>query len=428
MSLYLNGKNFLENRTMGEKMSLINFNRAVMFLLGILTFFGFYTILLLLFNYGFGDSSRLVTIPIRLLIAFLFIILFLVNIRYLKASLELRLFVVFSVVYIARLFFDFFNREMYYISSAEVLLYYLSFAVIPFVTITSLRMCNRYLESLFKALLLSGIIFSILSILFYSKFLGNVTRLTASNVGEDVISPLTLSYNSIMVIGVFLLYWINNSVGRIKRICLFFGIILSIVPFFLGASRGSLIALFLPLICYFYSGKSLKFIIRNSLLIALLLIAVIFFDGYFGSGLLTRFSDTSASFDNTDGGGDTRLLIWKSSFNQFIDNPFFGDKLRVDTWNGYPHNLILEVLQTTGVVGFFPFVYLLIGTINKSFYIFKKTPQYSWVPVIFLQSFLHNMVSGALYTAAWFWVSMGLVITTYYYLKKEDHDVKVKDI
>src|SRR5690606_33357391 len=142
------------------------------------------------------------------------------------------------------------------------------------------------------------------------------------------------------------------------------------------------------------------------LVIALLVIL----DRSLGSGLLDRFLGISSAIDKGDSSA-IRLLIWRQSFTQFLSNPLFGGSLTVKYWEGYPHNILLDVLQATGLLGFIPFMVLLVKGLMAAVSIFKRHREYMWVAVVFLQSFAQNMFSNSVYTASWFWTSLGLLLT-----------------
>lgn len=403
-------------------MKVNRFDTTLYFWVFLLTYVGYYAILLLLFNIGMSDTTRVVTVPIRLLIAVFLLLLFIRNIKKLQYLDNLRWFLLFSLFYIARLFVDYLKNESYYMGIPEVMAYFLSFAVIPFIVISSIKLDTKKINTIFSSLWLGGIVFSVLVVVYYGRFIGQVSRLASNMVGQSVMSPLSLSYSSTIVVGVFSLYLLQNKTKFNIKIGLLVGISLSTVPFFLGASRGALIALFIPFIMYFFSGKSINFRIRGILLVSAILVGVIYLDSYFQSGLLKRFLGTSEAIDRGESSA-VRVEIWKGAFEQFLNNPVFGDKLRIDIRSKYAHNLFVEVLQTTGLLGFIPFTVLVFKAWKASFYILKYHKPYFWVVVIFVQSFFMNMFSGALYTANWFWTSMALLFALNSFLKHKQNQI-----
>lgn len=391
-------------------------NSILIFLIVLLTFLGFYSLIIIAVNLFGNDSSRFIAIPLRLLICFLLMSVFFVNLNQgIHFKPIYKYYFVFSILFIFRIIYEELNLIEYYIDHEIVLLYFLSFSLIPFTVLSSVSFNAKSLRAVFLAIIIGGICFSVLTLFFYQNVLGAQGRLGSSSDDDNVINPLIISYNSILVVGVSIFYLMYNKTSRFLKLTLIFLIVLSFVPFLFGASRGSLVAITIPL-CFAIYNSTFKYRLRALILTIGLLFGLFFFDSYFESGLFNRFQDLDSSSSNYDD-SSIRLIIWKDSFNQFLNNPIFGDKLAVDNWKNYPHNIIVEVLQTTGVVGFVAFVILLFFTIQKVNWIFKFHKQYIWVCVLFLQSFTQNLFSGNIYTGAWFWTSIALVVGTFSYLK-----------
>lgn len=392
------------------KIGKYKFSNSIFFSTIYLTFLGYYVILLITINSGFAGYTRQVTVPLRLLIIGGLVSLILLNYKTVRFTNFFKWFSLFSALFLCRILVDFYRREFYYLSTPEILFYFLSFAVIPFMAISLFQLDEKRISSAINAIFFSGLLFSLLVIFSYGRFVGQVGRLASSTAGEDVLSPLALSYCATLIIGTLLSYIIYNRISNFKRLLILLTIVLSVVPFFLGASRGSLMALFIPFLLMILSGRSLIFIFNSTLGLFCLGIALFYLDSALGSGLFTRFLGISDAVEQGSSSA-SRVDIWAASFRQFLDNPFFGDKLRVGSYDSYPHNLFLEVLQTNGIAGFIPFVILTGASVKLSFKIFKKSPEHSWIAILFLQNLVHNMFSGAVYNAVWFWTSMALVFS-----------------
>src|SRR5699024_9569669 len=48
---------------------------------------------------------------------------------------------------------------------------------------------------------------------------------------------------------------------------------------------------------------------------------------------------------------DIRFQFYSMAWNQFLDHPIIGDQIMVNKFRIYPHNFILEVLMSLGIVG-----------------------------------------------------------------------------
>jgi O-antigen ligase len=384
-------------------------SKLALFFIFFFTYMGFYASILFFTNISGNSESRLITIPIRVFVVFLNIFLIAVYPHKFKINAVYKYYLLFALIFICRILLEYTNAVPYYLSQIEVLLFFLSFSFIPFSILSNFLFSREEFNYINRALIYSGFLFSLLVLVFYGNYVGDVSRLSNSNEDDGFLSPLILSYNSIMIIGVFSYYLVYNKVSFYLKTIILISILISTVPFFLGASRGALVAIALPLLISFIfqpnykvKGKFLFVIIAGFLLVFIL-------NSYFNSGLLDRFFILEE--DITDESNSAiRLYIWQKSFEQFQMFPFLGDKLAVNGWKNYPHNVILEVLQTTGIIGFIPFMILLIKVFKQAIKILKLNPSFAWISVIFFQAFVQNMFSGNLYTAAWLWASMALVI------------------
>lgn len=400
-----------------SKDKINNYFLQIIFFLG---FLGFYVVLLLMFNAGKGDLSRQLTIPMRAVIGGSSILLFVFNLK--NEPPHLKWFYYFVLIYLIRVFIDYNLNKFFYISYKELFFYFSSFVIIPFIGLSKIDYNKVNIKKIYLIFLISALLFSSLSIILYGKYIGQVNRLSTGTTGEETISPLILSYCGTLIIGVvssYLLFGKNKS-KLIKGLSLIV-IILAIIPFFLGASRGSIFAIFFPFIIMALTSISISNILKYSILFIFIVISLIYLDEYLDSGLLNRFMGTSEAIE-TGGSSAGRLGMWKISIYQFIDFPYLGDKLNTNNINFYPHNIFLEVLQTTGVIGAVPFFVLTFKALIASYKIFKYHKQLSWVPVIFLQSIMKHMFSGALYTASWFWISMAVVLSLSFYLNKKEYE------
>src|SRR5690606_13694819 len=102
---------------------------------------------------------------------------------------------------------------------------------------------------------------------------------------------------------------------------------------------------------------------------------------------------------------------------QFLQSPLVGDSFLISEgeFRGYyPHNLILESLMTTGIIGTFFFFIWLFGTIKKSYLVLRYDLAYGWLPLLFIQYFAFGLTSKSFYTNYLFWFFGFLVINFYY--------------
>lgn len=387
------------------------FKNTPLYLVFFLTYLGYYVVLLFLFSAGLSKLSRAITIPLRLLISVILLYFIFNNLARIKIKWQTKLFLLFSFLYLIRIVIDEVFLEHYYLSSFELFLYFFSFSVIPFFSISIIEIEKKELNFIAKSFVFSSVVFSGLALFNYGKYIGKVTRLTSSTADEDVISPLALSYCATLVIGFLVSYLMYNKVTTYVKFLSILAIGFAVIPFFLGASRGGIFAIFIPFVLMLLNGGNLVNQLGKTLFVFLISIFIlVYLDSVLQSGLLERFTNTS---DNIEKGSNEaiRVEIWKSSVNQFLNNPIFGDKLRVNGWGGYPHNIFIEALQTIGVFGFIPLLILIMSAFKIAFTIFRYNKNYAWISIIFIQAFLQHIFSGAIYTASWLWTIMALLFS-----------------
>jgi len=176
--------------------------------------------------------------------------------------------------------------------------------------------------------------------------------------------------------------------------------------FLLGSSRGSVIAIMLSVfvfIAYSPFKNKLQFIILAIIATPIVIWAV----EVSGSGVFSRFSDASK-----DGGGG-RMNLWSNSINHFFENILIGG--RIEIGGIYPHNFILEILMSTGILGFLLIAPLFFKVIPKSYGLSKNN---LFILLIYIQGISMHFFSGSLYTATLIFLPMGLIFN----FKKERND------
>lgn len=110
------------------------------------------------------------------------------------------------------------------------------------------------------------------------------------------------------------------------------------------------------------------------------------------------------------------------AIKQFMDSPVFGSYFRIvtnnPTWRGlYPHNIILELLITFGIVGLIPFLYFLriiFTKLRKSFCydISSKNSIEKVIGILFLNAFFSLMSTGTILLSLPFWINIAILLTT----------------
>lgn len=375
-----------------------------------LAFGGYYVVLILLSNLLPDVFTRSVTIPLRVAIVSLLIVIFLLYPR-LRHESALRFFLAFAIVYLSRIGYEWSSGSSnFHMDPSDFMFYFVSFVALPLLLTTQTRFSSNEYERILSAILFGAWLTSLLTIVFYRDFIGTEYRLSAL-VGRDsnYISPLALSYVSVLGIALGLSYIAMKPLDLRKNILVSLVVIFCLIPFFLGASRGSLLALLVSLCFYFAFAPGIK---RRATLVILLFAftgTLVVAEQYLGSVVFTRFFGIADDIA-AEGSSTYRLTIWLNSWEQFRESPFLGDSLECTFIGLHPHNMLIEVMITTGIVGTMPFLMFLIAVFHKCYYITVHSPDNYWIVATFFVGFTQSMVSGGIYAASWFAIGSGLVL------------------
>ena len=200
-------------------------------------------------------------------------------------------------------------------------------------------------------------------------------------------------------------------------ISLFIGILCLIIQF-LVFQRGPFLFLLTTLLFYSYAKGYIS--IRYLWLISLgLLFLIVFADNIFT--LLNSISSSSLKrYDNIFSSGGTgrwgsRDSEYALSINQILESPFFGSyprTLAVARIGHYPHNFLLELLMTFGILFTIPMIVLLWRAVKRSFLIIKHNRNESLFAIWFIYIFSCLFTSGSIMCHTSFWFTFVAVLST----------------
>lgn len=373
-----------------------------------------YTVLLMVYSNVIGgtDGSRILTIPIRLLIVGFLVVAFLMSGRINRHPAVLW-FLVFAGLYLLRVFMELFMPDPnLYQPPLQFLLYFVSFTALPFLLLSSLHFDMQLAERIRRFLMLLAAIFTIFTVLFYGSYIGQVGRISSAvDRYGAYISPLALSYQSALIIGIVTVHWASKRTTVLQTFGAFGLITISAVPFFLGASRGSLVALGLValfFVSFWPDVKRRAYFVVGAVCIVLLAVVL---QEYLGKGVFNRMANIAYQIE-TGSSSALRLMIWREGIDQFLSAPLFGNSLQHEGFRFHPHNMFVEVLIATGLLGIVPFSLFLLFVVKEAIRVVRKSPERSWVVVVFFVGFALNLFSGSISTAVMMSTGGGLILAT----------------
>jgi O-antigen ligase len=169
--------------------------------------------------------------------------------------------------------------------------------------------------------------------------------------------------------------------------------------FLLGSSRGSVVALLLsiPLFIVFFPFKQkVKFVLVSILLVPIISFAI----SFTGSSIVERILNTKED----KGGG--RNVLWDSAINHFSEHPIIGGKIEIG--GIYPHNLILETLMATGVLGLFLILPVIIKGFQLGYRMANINRNNLFVLLIMINGFVQHFFTGGFYTSIMLFTPLAL--------------------
>jgi O-antigen ligase len=133
-------------------------------------------------------------------------------------------------------------------------------------------------------------------------------------------------------------------------------------------------------------------------------------------GLIGRFSMVASGQDVAI---ELRLLAFEGAWGQFLGSPLFGDGIEERLTGFYPHNVILEALMATGLLGAIPFVLLLATALRSCWRLLRKSDGLIWLALISIQYVIAAQFSGSIYQSTAMWVTVAAVLAVATEMKVE---------
>lgn len=191
----------------------------------------------------------------------------------------------------------------------------------------------------------------------------------------------------------------------------FFSLSIGLINIFMSGSRSGLISITLLFIILFlkqfnlYKGiLYLCFISLFIMIFGLTLIDLI--NNYFPNRLFDRIIYSIEFYYLVD---TSRVMYLQSALQEFYQNPFLGKSFLLSSYGvygSYPHNLIVESFQSTGIFGGLCFTYTTLLCLYHS--LFSQNLYKNWLKILYLQFFIFGLFSGNLFSNFFFYSFLGL--------------------
>lgn len=199
----------------------------------------------------------------------------------------------------------------------------------------------------------------------------------------------------------------------LRELSALIGIAIGFYLLLASASRGPLVAFILVAFFYLSSLRSKKLLIVMPLFCVVALGTFFAIESLENQGQFTLLSRILAGASGADEAVSERVIAIRGGVKQFLEDPIFGSSLEERVTGLYPHNVFLEALMATGILGGALFLFFALFGVRASFSILRKRSDLGWVPLIYIQYLVGAQFSGAIYSSTIFWAFLGIVFGIY---------------
>ncbi len=234
------------------------------------------------------------------------------------------------------------------------------------------------------------------------------------------VNPLGFAYSvaigALIAVGVWLL---RGRKARIFSVLVMIGALYLIIS---SGSRGPLLSLFFGLtIWLFFSIQNTKRSISwFLLLIGVSLFSLVLLDQFIPDYSLERISSLFRIVEDPESGvlySESRLLIWNRSLilwkHFFLTGNGIGAYALIDPRYRTSHNIILEILVETGLIGLFIFLIYTVMVIKEMITVFQNSSDKKVGAVLFgllALVFVSVLFSFQVQSAYQFWMTNGMAL------------------
>jgi O-antigen ligase len=188
-----------------------------------------------------------------------------------------------------------------------------------------------------------------------------------------------------------------------------------------SGSRGALLSLLVTVLVMlgFISRIS---IFRKSLLLGVLLIIGAAVYVLTPDSTISFYADTltEESLTNIDGSVGVRVSLWRSAYQDFLENPILGAGFGNSSAGGYPHNIILELAGEMGLIGFAIFSLMVFASLRNAIGVLRKYGRreqsylVSTGVLLFLYFLIEALFSGYITQQLGLFMCMGILASATY--------------
>jgi len=233
-----------------------------------------------------------------------------------------------------------------------------------------------------------------------------------SRLSTEILNPISVGHLGTSVFLVTLAgLATSRGLAKLLRMLL---IVLSLVVVVASVSRGPIVAALLLAIVHVLLGQVRRGLSLGGLLLRIGMIAgavvlfaaaIVFIESTTNAQITSRFYGGFG-----DASSQERMLLFRGAWQQFSEQPLLGHAYVELGLMTYPHNLVLETMMATGVVGLAVLLLVLLGAMLASGRVLLADARTAWPALLLLQYLIALMFSGSILLDGRFWAMLFAVL------------------
>lgn len=368
-------------------------------------FVGFFLVTSVLLPPSTLDDSlvRAVTFPYRAIMFCVAVLVVLFNFRLtVKSRLPVSFvaFLLFWMLLIVRLSYDSITQVIDLSDTSNIWVYVIGICIPTILSLTVSIKVIDFEKAFWWILILTGVTFAFI-LLKNDMMIGQAAADVGRHQGNAAVSAISFGHFGVtaLILSVYALSYKNTN--TLTKLALLAIILIGLFFAIRSGSRGPLLALVTVYIfAYFARIKSLS-VALVAVAFALFILNLAFNLMVEAIGTISPILEARLIATSEERGFGSRDRYYAAAINLFLKSPVWGSQLLIEFRDGsapdYAHNILLDSLMATGILGTILLLYFLFIGLMKSNYLYKNEHPEGWLALLLLQQILFNMTSGAFY-------------------------------
>lgn len=350
---------------------------------------------------GIFSYSSFMTISYRaisLVISLLVILAHLPNRKIVPYTTQL--FYLFWAILIFRIWYDTFFRIDFNIHSDErfkLWTFLLGVCVLPMISIVSSLKSIDFNKACKWTYILSFV--SLIFTIIFNPLMLDMKVSQRIN-GNEAMFTISLGHAAVIAALLSFVYLSKKRGGLLRKIIYISTFVISLFISLRAGSRGPLVSFAVAMLTYLLCRGmfSTKNVIRTIAIIIVLVASQAFIFQIVKTVSPVFVQRMEATIE--DGDTSERGPLYSEGVKLFLESPIIGSQFALETKGGgtiYTHNMILDAFMGMGILGGLLLIFLCYKAIKICCNMFYRKSEYVWVALIFMETFMGLMTSGAIY-------------------------------